>query len=139
MVLSNNFWKKSLQTAFYDVGKSSAGHYFFTHGGQNDGNTSKKDPKTDAAGSQKAIQGHQLPLPRDEAIRGIRKLGRSEWKRQVGYHRRSVAETAMFRIKKMFGAELKNRTEKTQKTEARVRYKILNHCTKLGMQKINYE
>ena len=60
-----------------------------------------------------------LPWPRDEAIRGIRKLGRSEWKRQVGYHRRSLAETAMFQMKKMFGAELKNRTEKTQKTEVK--------------------
>jgi len=80
-----------------------------------------------------------LPLPRDEAIRGIRKLGRSEWKRQVGYHRRSLAETAMFRMKKMFGAELKNRTEEAQKTEARVRCKILNHYTKLGMPKFNYE
>jgi hypothetical protein len=50
------------------------------------------------------------PLARDVAIRGIRKLGRSEWKRQVGYHRRSLAETAMYRMKTIFGASLKNRS-----------------------------
>jgi len=82
----------------------------------------------------------KLPaLPRDVAIRGIRKLGRAEWKRQVGYHRRSLAETAMYRMKTLFGAYLKNRSDEGQKTEARVRCKILNHFTKLGMPKFIYE
>jgi hypothetical protein len=36
------------------------------------------------------------PLPQDTAIRSIRKVGRLAWKRQVGYHRRSLAETAMY-------------------------------------------
>ena len=82
----------------------------------------------------------KLPvLPRDVAIRKIRKLGRAEWKRQVGYHRRSLAETAMYRMKKLFGAELKNRTEDGQKTEARVRCKILNKFTKLGLPKFTCE
>jgi len=48
------------------------------------------------------------PLPRDEAIRGCRKLGRKGWKISVGYHRRSLAETAMFRMKTIFGGRLKN-------------------------------
>jgi hypothetical protein len=30
------------------------------------------------------------PLPRDQAIRAIREVVRSEWKRQVGYHQRSL-------------------------------------------------
>ena len=75
------------------------------------------------------------PLPRDEAIRGIRKQGRAEWKRQVGYHRRSLAETAMYRMKTIFGPSLKNRSDDGQKTEARLRCKILNHFTKLGLPK----
>jgi hypothetical protein len=75
------------------------------------------------------------PLARDQAIRGVRKFGRSEWKRQVGYHRRSLAETAMCRMKTLFGASLKNRSDETQKTEATVRCKILNHFTRLGMPK----
>jgi len=75
------------------------------------------------------------PLARDEAIRGIRKLGRSEWKQQVGYHRRSLAETAMYRMKVLFGASLKNRSSEAQKTETRLRCKILNHFTRMGMPK----
>ena len=52
----------------------------------------------------------KLPkLPRDEAIRGCRKQGRKAWKAKVGYHRRSLAGTAMFRLKTIFGGRLKNR------------------------------
>ena len=73
------------------------------------------------------------PLPRDEAIRGCRKFGRKAWKIKVGYHRRSLAETAMFRMKTIFGGRLKNRLLRNQKTESRIRCKILNHFTILGM------
>jgi len=75
------------------------------------------------------------PLPRDEAIRGCRKLGRAEWKRQVGYHRRSLAETAMYRMKTLFGPTLRNRSDEGQNTEAKLRCKIMNHFTKLGLPK----
>ena len=73
------------------------------------------------------------PLPRDAAIRGCRKPERAEWKRTVGCHRRSLSETAMCRMKTIFGGRLKNRSVEGQKTEARLRCKILNHFTKLGM------
>lgn len=73
------------------------------------------------------------PLPRDETIRSIRKLGRSEWKRQAGYHRRSLAETTIARLKTTFGSELKNRELENQRAEARIRCKILNHQTRLGL------
>ena len=75
------------------------------------------------------------PLPRDEAIRGCREFGRKGWKIKVGYHRRSLAETAMFRMKTIFGGRLKNRLLRNQKAESRIRCKILNHFTKLGMPK----
>ena len=39
------------------------------------------------------------PLVRDENLRRIRKAGRKRWKQESGYHRRSLAETAMFRFK----------------------------------------
>jgi hypothetical protein len=74
-------------------------------------------------------------LERDEAVRGIRKYGRKGWKQRIGYHRRSLVEAAMFRLKTIFGAELKNRLFENQKAEARIRCKILNHFTKLGMPK----
>jgi hypothetical protein len=37
------------------------------------------------------------PHPRDENLRYIRKHGRKQWKRDANYHRRSLAETTMFR------------------------------------------
>lgn len=73
------------------------------------------------------------PLPRDEAIRDIRNVGRGPWKRKVGYHRRSLAETAVHRIKTIFGPELKNRSLENQCTEARLRCKIVNRMTELGL------
>ena len=72
-------------------------------------------------------------LSRDATIRAIRRFGRSEWKRQVGYHRRSLAETGMHRIKMTFGDGLKNRKLENQRTEARLRCKILNQHTRLGL------
>jgi Transposase DDE domain len=39
------------------------------------------------------------PLARDKNIRAIRKLGRKRWKEKNNYHRRSLAETSMFRFK----------------------------------------
>lgn len=73
------------------------------------------------------------PLPRDEAIRGIRRRGRRRWKQEVGYHRRSLAETTMYRVKQTFGDKLKNRSLENQRTETRLRCKILNQFTKQGM------
>jgi hypothetical protein len=72
-------------------------------------------------------------LERDEAVRCIRKYGRKTWKQRIGYHRRSRVESAMFRLKTIFGGGLKNRLFENQKAEARVRCKILNHFTRLGM------
>jgi hypothetical protein len=72
------------------------------------------------------------PLPRDEAIRDIRRCGRRQWKKESGYHRRSLAETAVFRLKNTFGSKLKNKQLPNQKTESRVRCKILNRFTQLG-------
>lgn len=73
------------------------------------------------------------PVPRDEAIRGIRRMGRRGWKKEVGYHRRSLAETAMFRLKQAFGNYLKNRKLHNQKTELRIRCKLLNQFAHLGL------
>jgi IS5 family transposase len=88
----------------------------------------RKDAKIKRHGNSK------LPrLERDDAIRDIRKYGRKGWKQRIGYHRRSLAETAMFRMKTCFGAHLINRLLPNQKTEAKIRCKILNHFTKLGL------
>jgi Transposase DDE domain len=78
------------------------------------------------------------PLPRDEAIRGIRRLGRREWKEHIGYHRRSLVETSMFRLKRAFGHRLKNKRFENQQTEARLRCKLLNHFTHLGLPQFKW-
>ncbi len=39
----------------------------------------------------------RTPHPRDENLRRIRQVGRKTWKRESGYHRRSLSETTMKR------------------------------------------
>jgi hypothetical protein len=59
--------------------------------------------------------------------------GRAQWKKTSGYHKRSLVETAMFRIKTIFGGKLANRTLKNQTTEAAIRLNALNKMTAYGM------
>lgn len=75
----------------------------------------------------------KTPLPRDQNLRHIRRVGRKKWKVESGYHRRSLAETAIFRFKIIFGNTLSTRTLPRQITEARVKSVTLNRITQLGM------
>jgi len=72
-------------------------------------------------------------LKRDENLRYIRKHGRPAWKNDSGYHGRSLAETAMFRYKTIFGGQLSTRLLETQTTQAFIRCAALNTMTHLGM------
>lgn len=72
-------------------------------------------------------------LARDENLRRIRRVGRKRWKAESNYHRRSLAETAMFRFKTIFGTTLSTRTLPRQITEVRVKCAALNRMTHLGM------
>ena len=47
---------------------------------------------------------------RDENLRQIRKIGRKQWKQQSNYHRRSIAETTVFRYKVVFGDRVRTRS-----------------------------
>ncbi|MFT3742418.1 MAG: IS5 family transposase [Gammaproteobacteria bacterium] len=69
------------------------------------------------------------PLRRDKNIRAIRKIGKAAWKRENGYHRRSIAENAMFRFKKIFGNDLKAILFENQATEAFIKCNALNKMT----------
>ena len=73
------------------------------------------------------------PLVRDENLRRIRKAGRKRWKQEAGYHRRSLAETAMFRFKTIFGSYLQAGKLPQQQVEAKVKCAALNRMTHLGM------
>jgi hypothetical protein len=72
-------------------------------------------------------------LDRDENLRRIRQIGRSAWKEESGYHERSLAETAMYRMKTIFGDGVSSRTPARQATEAGVRCRALNIMTHQGM------
>ena len=73
------------------------------------------------------------PHPRDENIRMIRKSSRKKWKEKTGYHLRSLAETAMFRLKTIFGDKLNARNFQNQKTEIMIKLSLLNQMRGLGM------
>lgn len=70
---------------------------------------------------------------RDKSLRRIRKVGRKKWKRESKYHRRSLVETAMMRVKTIFGGSLSSRRFQNQATEMTVRCAALNRMTHLGM------
>lgn len=72
-------------------------------------------------------------LPRDENVRRIRAIGRKRWKEELGYHRRSLVETAMFRLKTIFSDKVRSRTFTRQRTELLLRCRALNLMTTLGM------
>jgi hypothetical protein len=73
------------------------------------------------------------PHPRDVNLRRIRAIGRKAWKVEVGYHRRSLAETTVYRFKIMFGHTLSARLLPQQRTEVRVKCAILNRMAHLGL------
>src|SRR2546421_2162702 len=72
-------------------------------------------------------------LARDENLRSIRKRGRKVWKEEVGYHRRSLAETTVFRYKMTFGERLHARKVENQFTEMFIKCAALNRMVHLGM------
>jgi hypothetical protein len=73
------------------------------------------------------------PSQRDRHIQIIQEKGRRGWQKIVGYGRRALVETAMFRYKTLIGPTLRARMLTAQKTEARVACSVINRMTQLGM------
>ncbi|SLO77532.1 transposase [Klebsiella pneumoniae] len=73
----------------------------------------------------------------DEAIRAVanqRMTGsNARWKWTTDYNRRSIAETAMYRVKQLFGGSLTLRDYDGQVAEAMALVRALNKMTKAGM------
>lgn len=88
----------------------------------------RRDAKVKRHGNR---SGHRLA--RDENLRRIRRIGRKGWKEESGYHERSLAETAMYRMKTVFGDGVASRPPARQATEAGVRCRALNIMTHQGM------
>jgi DDE family transposase len=72
-------------------------------------------------------------LARDENLRRIRQVGRKKWKEESGYHRCSLGETAMFRMKTLFGAGVASRRPFQQAAEVAIRCRAMNIMTHQGM------
>lgn len=82
----------------------------------------------------------EATVKRNEAIAEIKGLGgddrgRKIWKILKNYHRRSLAETAMYRIKQLTGGNLRSREWERQRIEGYVKCLVINKMTKLGMPK----
>ena len=87
----------------------------------------RKDAKIQQHGNGKAP-----PLARDEMLRAMRRKGRKRWKQESGYHRRSLAETLIYRYKHLIGGQLKARSEANQQVESRLGCAILNRMIHQG-------
>lgn len=72
-------------------------------------------------------------LIRDENLRSIRRVGKPKWKRERNYHRRSLAETGVFRFKTIFTDKLQSRKQENQFQEMIIKCVALNRMTHLGM------
>jgi hypothetical protein len=72
------------------------------------------------------------PSRRDRHIQIIQEKGRRGWEKAVGYGKRSLVETGMFRYKTLIGPTLRARKLAAQKVEARVACSVLNRMTQLG-------
>jgi hypothetical protein len=70
------------------------------------------------------------PLPRDEHVR---RVGLRRWGREVGYHRRSLVETAVWRLVRPFGPGLAAQSLAAETTVARLPMTALNRVTQLDM------
>ena len=69
---------------------------------------------------------------RNAAIDAIERSSRREWKQATGYHRRSLAETLMYRLKVLTGPCLWARQTGSQVTEVSIRVGVLNRMVALA-------
>ncbi len=71
---------------------------------------------------------------RNRAVANQRMTGsNARWKWTTDYNRRSIAETAMYRVKQLFGGSLTLRDYDGQVAEAMALVRALNKMTKAGM------
>jgi hypothetical protein len=92
-----------------------------------------------ARGAQPSIPPREgaMPWPENTAGAGwrneaIAKGGRAGWKKCSGYHRRSLVENLMHRLKTLTGNRLWARRIGSQATEVSIRAGVLNHMTALA-------
>ena len=72
---------------------------------------------------------------RDDNLRRIKEIGRKAWKKESNYYRRSLSETGIYRLKRIFGEALSSKKLDSRNIEMRLRCKAMNLMTGLGMPK----
>lgn len=82
--------------------------------------------------------GDKAMQKRNDAVKEIQGLGgddeaRRLWKILKGYHRRSLAETTMYRIKQLTGGNMRSREWERQRVEGYIKCLVINKMTTLGM------
>lgn len=91
-------------------------------------------PRKDA--QPRGLDEESAPHPRDQILQRIEQIGRKAWNQESGYHRRSLAETTMFRLKVTFAGRLCSRTFDNQAVELFLQCAALNRmiqvATRLG-------
>ncbi|MDP1723507.1 MAG: IS5 family transposase [Alphaproteobacteria bacterium] len=97
-------------------------------------------PQHDACVQRNKIKKDQALMARDATILFINngedmKTRRKLWKIENNYHRRSLVETMMSRMKSIFGDEMRSRTTENQHTDLMIRCNIINKMNLLGMPK----
>ncbi|HBT7962210.1 TPA: hypothetical protein MCK05_005369, partial [Klebsiella pneumoniae] len=74
-----------------------------------------------------------LPWGVNEAVLVMRKEGLVHWKKISGYHRRSQAETAMYRFKQLMTGKISLRTYNGQVGEVMAYVGAINKLNPLGL------
>ncbi|MHA6907983.1 IS5 family transposase [Ralstonia pseudosolanacearum] len=113
-----------------------------TIGGDGAYDTKPCHAQIDARGAAPSIPPREGAMPRPDstlgaawrnaAIDAIGKSSRREWKQAVGYHRRSLVETLMYRLKVLTGPCLWARKIGSQATEVSIRVGVLNRMAALA-------
>jgi IS5 family transposase len=81
---------------------------------------------------QRAVQHKEAFMQaRNHNIKRMRKLGPLKWKTKSGYHKRSLVETAFFRLKRIFSDKLRSKRADSQDAEMKIRCAALNRMTSL--------
>lgn len=70
---------------------------------------------------------------RNEAVLVMRKEGLAHWKKISGYHRRSLAETAMYRFKQLLTGKISLRNYNGQVGEVMAYVCAMNKLNTLGL------
>lgn len=70
---------------------------------------------------------------RNHAVSQVHYKGAKKWKQKSNYHRRSLAETAMYRFKQLFGGSVASRKMSSQCVETAIKCGVLNKFNALGM------